>query len=214
MFARFMAKQFGNPSGLFGRLFLAPVWNRRNRAPNDCAFENLDLRPDDRVLEVGFGGGYLMERMSAAVADGFIAGVDHSPTMISFCAGRFRSLIHTRKMELKLSSSDALPFPDAAFNKACSVNSIFYWQDAPKVFSEFYRVLRVGGKLVIVFTRRESLQGKKFSRHGLRLYTPYEVHRMMSAAGFRDIEEHLLSDWMREFWCVKAIRNQPAFTSK
>jgi hypothetical protein len=36
---------------------LASLWNRRNTVLNDAAFDGLALRPHDRVLELGFGGG-------------------------------------------------------------------------------------------------------------------------------------------------------------
>ncbi len=54
---KFIAKQLGNPSAIVGNLILAPLWNRRNSALNDLAFDNLALSSQDRVLEVGFGGG-------------------------------------------------------------------------------------------------------------------------------------------------------------
>lgn len=63
MIAKLMARQLGHPSGLVGRLILGPLWNRRNAALNDVAFDHLALRPHDRVLEVGFGGGYLIGRI-------------------------------------------------------------------------------------------------------------------------------------------------------
>ena len=88
---RFVAQQLHSPSTVVGRLVLGRLWNRRNRALNGAAFEALALRPGDRVLEVGFGGGYLLGRMVAAVADGFVAGVGVAGHVVSeeagFCAG-------------------------------------------------------------------------------------------------------------------------------
>lgn len=57
--AKFLARELGNPSTIMGRLYLAPMWNRRNAALNNTAFEHLELQSHDRVLEIGFGGGYL-----------------------------------------------------------------------------------------------------------------------------------------------------------
>lgn len=41
MVAKSQARQLAHPSGLFGRLILAPLWKRRNAALNDAAFERL-----------------------------------------------------------------------------------------------------------------------------------------------------------------------------
>jgi hypothetical protein len=58
-FSKLLAKQLGNPSRISGKL-AAIVWNRRNAALNDVVFDVLDLEPSNRVLEIGFGGGYLV----------------------------------------------------------------------------------------------------------------------------------------------------------
>ena len=101
MLSKFLAKQLGHPSGLLGKLVAAPVLNKRNSVLNDTAFERLALHPHDRVLEVGFGGGYLIGRMAAVVTEGFFAGVDVSPDMVAYCQERYRSLVEARKLELK-----------------------------------------------------------------------------------------------------------------
>ena len=80
---KFIAQQVGNPSGIFGYLISTRLLNRRNKALNDAAFENLALTSHDRVLEIGFGGGYLLGRMSKIVTGGFLAGIDVSSAMVS-----------------------------------------------------------------------------------------------------------------------------------
>jgi ubiquinone/menaquinone biosynthesis C-methylase UbiE len=204
MFAQFAARQLGHPSGLIGRWLLGPLWNRRNRPLNDVSLAQLALRVDDRVLEVGFGGGYLLGRMSAVVTDGFISGVDISATLVEQCQARYRALIEAGKMDLKVGTADRLPYPAAHFSKAISVNSIFYWPDAPQAIRELSRVLRDGGCLVLCFTDRASLQQKNFARHGLTLYTAGEVQQLLQAAGLHTIGATPHADRHRKFWCVTA----------
>jgi ubiquinone/menaquinone biosynthesis C-methylase UbiE len=169
---------------------------------NEVALERLALPPDGRVLEVGFGGGYLLGRMAGIVTDGSLAGVDASPAMVRFCSRRFRPLIAAGKIELKCAKAESLPYPSGGFARACSVNSIFYWEDAPRAFSEMWRVLEANGLLVICFTCRTSLETRGFSRHGLALYDAEDVSRMMEAAGFDEILVTRASDKHREFWCM------------
>lgn len=202
MVAKFLAGQLSNPSGIFGRLILAPLWNRRNSALNDAVFDSLDLRPHDRVLEVGFGGGYLLGRMLKVAADGFFAGVDISPEMVAFCERRYRPLVAAGRLELKCAKAEALPYEAAYFNKACTVNSIFYWEDAQRAISEMWRVLEEDGRLVICFTCKECLEDKSFARHGVATYEAEEVRQMLQSAGFREIGTARLSDRHRKFWRV------------
>jgi len=201
-FARFIAQQLGHPSGVLGQIVLAPVWNKRNSALNDAAFDNLALCPHDRVLEVGFGGGYLLGRMAAVVTEGFLAGVDVSPAMVAFCQKRFRSLIEANKLELKCAAAEALPYPSGSFTKACAVNSIFYWENVPQAISELWRVLKESGLLVICFTCKTSLEDKQFAQQGLALYEDDQICQMMESAGFHAISVTRASDRHREFLCV------------
>jgi len=72
--SRIIASQLGKPSGIFAN-FAGLIWNRRNATLNNTVFDLLALRPTDRVLEIGFGGGYLLNRMMTVVNDGLAAGV-------------------------------------------------------------------------------------------------------------------------------------------
>jgi ubiquinone/menaquinone biosynthesis C-methylase UbiE len=200
-FARLLAKQLGNPSGIFG-LVLAPLWNKRNAVLNEFTFDSLVLNPHDRVLEVGFGGGYLLGRMSRVVTDGFLAGVDVSPAMVAFCEKRYRSLIKSGKLEIKCTCAESLPYPPDYFTKACTVNSIFYWQNASQAISELWRVLETRGMLVMCFTCRESLENKEFTKHSVTLYKADDVYQMMALSGFHEIRMNRASDRHREFLCA------------
>src|SRR5262245_4887366 len=147
--ATFMAAQCRRPTGLFGRLIVARVLNRGNAAMNTLTLRLLDLVPDDRVLEVGFGGGDLLNRMISVVTRGRIAGADFPADMISFCTKRFRSLVADGRMELRCADVSALPWPDGTFTKACTVNTIYFWSDPVAALTEIRRTLAPGSRLVI-----------------------------------------------------------------
>ena len=202
LLSKFIAKQLGNPSGIIGNLISAPLLNKRNVVLNDVAFDSLDLGPHDRVLEVGFGGGYLLGRMSAVVTDGLLAGVDVSPTMVALCEKRNRLLVREGRLDVKCARAESLPYPAGYFTKVCTVNSIFYWQNVPQALSEFWRVLAEGGTLVMCFTSKESLENKSFTNYGVALYEANEVELMMASAGFHAIRTTRSSDRHREFLCM------------
>jgi len=200
-FARFISKQLSNPSGIVGNL-AAFLWNRRNARLNDVAFDSLALNSTDRVLEVGFGGGYLLGRMSAVLTNGWLAGVDVSPAMITFCERRYHPLKQNGKLELRCAQAESLPYPSAYFTKVCSVNSIFYWQNVQRALSEFERVLTRGGFLVICFTCKESLENRNFAKH-IALYEADEIEQMAASCGFQVSTERLF-DRHRKFLCMTA----------
>lgn len=202
MLSRFVAGQLSKPSGVVGRVFLPRLFNVRNRALNDLTFECLDLQPGDRVLEVGCGGGYLVERVSGVVTEGLVVGVDSSPGMVAFCERRYGHLVKGGSFEVMCAGAEALPYPPGHFTKTCTVNTVFYFADASRAVSELWRVLAGGGLAVICFTCKEHLEDRSFAKHGLSLYEPEDVQRLMESAGFGKIRMVRGSDRWREFICA------------
>jgi SAM-dependent methyltransferase len=200
--AKFVARQLGAPSGVIGRWVLAPLWNRRNAALNDVVFDRLALHSDDRVLEIGFGGGYLLRRMTGVVTQGFVAGVDVSEAMVAVCERRYRTLVRAGGLELRSAPAESLPYRSGCFSKACTVNSLFYWSDALQALREMHRVLEESGRLVVCATRKRSIENKRFAAHGIGLYEDEEVREMMERVGFEKVEMGQASDRHREFVCL------------
>ncbi len=192
-----IARQLSHPTGSFAGL-AGRIWNRRNAELNERMLELLDLQPSDRVLDVGFGGGYLLERMSAVVTSGRLEGVDVSAAMVRQAEKRFRKEIRDGKLKFTCAAVEALPYPDGSFTKVCSVNSIFYWQDAEKGIREMERVLASSGRAGLCFTRRASIERKRFAGH-IRLFESEEVIQMLSAAGLKNTQMHNLSDPHRQY---------------
>ena len=174
---RFLARQFARPSGLVGRLVIAPWLDRISGAMNRLALQALNPRPDEHVLEVGFGGGALMRAMRPRVAR--VSGVDVSEAMVQ----------RASNFDVRRASAEALPFGDGAFDKAVSVNSLYFWPDPDKAFGELARVLKPGGRLVLCFEPPEELRKWPGHRHGFRLVEVEEVRGLMAAAGFSAVEE-------------------------
>jgi arsenite methyltransferase len=202
MFAKILAKQLSGPSQVLGQLVFAPLWNRRNIVLNDMMLTKLSLQPGDRVLEIGFGGGYLLGQMLPHVTAGSVAGVDVSDAMLDFCKKRYRESIRQGRLELKKGVAEELPYPTGQFTKVCSVNSIFYWQDTKRALEECRRVLDEAGQCLLCFTSSESMASRNFSQHGLTLYNGDEIARMMERIGFSEIRLERSQDSHRTFWYV------------
>ena len=209
MFSNLLAKQLSKPAEVLGQLVFAPLWNRRNIVLNEVTLQRLKLQPDDRVLDVGFGGGFLLGKILPWVPQGFLAGVDISPAMVNFCEKRYRTHIQSKKLELHLGSAEYLPFPADRFTKVCSVNSIFYWPDAPRAIAEFFRVLQTEGLLVLCFTSKESLASRSFAKKDLMLFEQDEVAEMMKSAGFSTITRQQARDRYRTFYCIAGCKTDP-----
>jgi ubiquinone/menaquinone biosynthesis C-methylase UbiE len=177
--SRYLARQFAHPSGLLGRYWIGP-WLDRIAAPmNRLGLHMLQPRDGETVLETGFGGGALLRSLAAAGAEAW--GVDPSSAMVR----RARA----RGLRAVQGAAADLPFEAARFDRAVSVNSLYFWPDPKGAFAELARVVKPGGRLVICFEPAAELRKWPGHRFGFRLYEAREVLAMMEVAGFGTLEE-------------------------
>ena len=148
---------------------------------NLLVLAELAVGPHDDVLEVGFGGGELLASLRAAT-DAKIYGADISPDMVVRAQRRFGG-----EAEIFEASVEALPLADAAVDRACSVNNIYFWPDPAAGMTELGRVMRPGGLLAMAFEPPEELRKWPGHRHGFRLFEEREVRALMEQAGFADL---------------------------
>ena len=174
---------FGVPTGILGRLggvllarFLGPF--------NEWVVELLEVASSNRILEVGYGPGVGTELLAAAARDGFVAGVDPSTARFHMASVRNAAAIQARRVDLRLGVAENLPFDDATFDLAMSVNSMQTWPNPAAGLHEIKRCLRVGGRVAIAFT---PVTG----------HSPDRVTRMVKEAGFTGVRIAHSSSWLR-----------------
>ena len=144
--------QFAHPTGWLGSL-VGYAMAIKSRERSLWVLSLLDLRPNDRVLEVGFGPGVDLQRVSGVTS--FVAGIDHSGVMVQQARRRNRRVIRAGRMEaLQGTIAEPLPFADSEFTKAFAINSFQFWPDAVMGVRELRRVLRPGGLLAIAVQPR------------------------------------------------------------
>jgi arsenite methyltransferase len=118
--------------------------------------EALALQAGEHVLDVGSGPGLLAAEMVAEVgANGSVTGVDPSEDMLAIA----RAPLTDADPRLTFVSGGAtvLPFEDDSFDAATSTQVYEYVADMPAALAEVRRVLRPGGRLLILDTDWDSI---------------------------------------------------------
>jgi len=182
---RFISKQFGNPSGLFGR-FIGNGMAKRNVYDAKWTVSLLDIQPGDRILEIGFGPGVSTQIASEKASKGFITGIDHSKTMVQAASQRNAAAIQSGRMELKQGEVFSLPYPDESFDTAFSLHSIYFWPQPIDCLKELRRVLKPGGLLGITIQPKDKWV-PNVDASIMTLYFGRDVASMFSDAGYRNI---------------------------
>jgi ubiquinone/menaquinone biosynthesis C-methylase UbiE len=152
------------------------------------------LVPGESVLEVGCGTGEIAMRAKARSGPrGSVAGIDPSPEMIA--VARQKAARANLDIDYRVASVEALPFADATFDVVLSSLMMHHLPEdlKPRALAEIRRVLKPGGRLLIVDFKKPA------SRLG-RLAPIWLVHRrlpsdvrdlpgLLEAAGFAAVED-------------------------
>ncbi len=147
-----LRKQFAKPEGPLG-WFVGHVMAMNNRERSEFVLAVLDLKPQDRVLEIGFGSGADLERASRSAA--FVAGIDHSDLMVRQASRRNASAIRDGRVKIELASASKLPFPEEHFDKVFAINTAQFWKDSVATLREVNRVLKPGGLITLAVQPRQ-----------------------------------------------------------
>ena len=186
--ARIVWEQFRKPSGLFGR-FIGNSMARGNVYDARWTVSLLDIQPENHVLEIGFGPGVSTQYAAEKATQGFVAGIDHSKTMVQAARRRNSAAIKAGRIDLKQGDVASLPYPDESFDKVFSIHCIYFWAKPGECLKELRRVLRPGGLLAITIMPKDKwteLQRRE-SSNVWTLYFSTELAPMFSDAGFRKV---------------------------
>lgn len=107
-------------------------------------------KPGERIIDIGVGPGLLAHDLARLVGDtGRVVGLDMAPAMITMARTRLAALPQAECVE---GDAGALEFPDRAFDAAVVTQVYEYVADMPKALTELRRVLRPGGRVLVLDT--------------------------------------------------------------
>jgi SAM-dependent methyltransferase len=117
--------------------------------------EALALRPGERVLDVGVGPGLLAEDMARTVgSEGHVAGIDLSEAMLEMTR---RRCVEQTWTEFRVADATKLPHADESFDALVSTQVYEYVANMDAALAEASRVLRPGGRIVVLDTDWDSV---------------------------------------------------------
>jgi SAM-dependent methyltransferase len=113
------------------------------------AVEALDLRPDDRVLEVGCGHGVAATLVCERLEGGRLTAIDRSAKMIEMAARRNEEHVAAGRAVFETVALERADFGDERFDKVFGVHVAALWRSAP-VLEVVRRHLAPGGALYVI----------------------------------------------------------------
>jgi SAM-dependent methyltransferase len=200
---------WGDPQGFVGGLALTAM-ALKNSGQNKAALDALNPSPGMSIIEIGCGPGMGVRAALKRVGrEGFVAGIDQSPTAAHFAAhAAHRAVLQGRAVTMRAGVAD-LPFRDLMFDGAFAVNTFQFWPDPARGLREIARVLAPGGRLVI--TQRASNLDKptNFAGAARGMERIGQASALLKAQGWRIVDERCVADGSR-LMAVSIVAERPA----
>ena len=152
----------------------------------------MDLKPGERVLDLGCGTGWTSRLIAKAVASGDkqgqVVGLDVADEMIR--RARASSVDYENAMFILGSALD-IPWEENFFDKVLSVESFYYYADQERALAELFRVLAPKGELYILINlyrdNHYSLRWVEELKIPVQVRTEQEYVEMLQRLAFEDV---------------------------
>jgi ubiquinone/menaquinone biosynthesis C-methylase UbiE len=190
--------QCQKPRGWLGRFVLWRMNSGHSRL-TDWGLAHVSVDKLDTIFDVGCGGGRTVNKLAAAT-QGKVYGVDYSEESAAASKRTNARWIEMGRVEILNGSVSHLPLQDGMCDLVTAVETHFWWPNLPSDMREVFRVLKPGGKLIVIAevykganTRIAKLAEQFAPRTGMTLLNVDEHRELFASAGYSDvhvIEQH------------------------
>jgi len=189
--------QSEKPTGFFGKV-LARGMALGHRGFYKNTAEVLNLQPDDKYLEIGFGSGFFIKKYASHVSS--ITGLDYSKDMVKLASSVNKDLVKSGKAEFLQGNVANLPWGNNEFSVVVGIETFFFWSDPQISLKEIFRVLVPGGRLVLEMAYNKDDgrdHTKQIQKYNLKLYSAEEMRKLLIESGFSEVHiEYYRSLWI------------------
>lgn len=143
----------------------------------------MELKSDDRVLDLGCGTGWASRRLARIVNQGEVIGIDVSDEMLHRAEQTSAGIQNVRYV---WGSAENIPAADNYFTKVLSVESFYYYADQGRALDDVHRVMAPGARLFILINLY------KDNPYSLRWVSELKVpvHALSEAEYLKLLEQH------------------------
>ena len=128
--------------------------------------ERLDVRADDRVLEIGCGHGVAATLVCERLEGGHLTAVDRSAKMTQTAARRNAAHVEAGRAEFLVADLENLDLGDRRFDKIFAVRVGLFHRDSQRARGLAERWLAPGGTLSVFFDQPPGASGEPDERKG------------------------------------------------
>jgi len=176
-----LIEQAKKPNGFVGSVMLR-IMNVAHSGMNTWLIKHGDVYDGDIVLDIGCGGGKTLQTLSKMNPGGKIYGIDFSEQAIKDSIKTNKMDVANGKVIVKQASVSNIPYTDQFFDTITAFQTHYFWPDLANDVKEVFRVLKHGGKFIIMS------ELYKINYHMKAYRTTSEIEQLFESVGFQKIQ--------------------------
>jgi len=205
-----LSKFFNNtrkPEGFFGKIMVSGMNGGGHAHLANWALSSIYIASNANILDVGCGGGANVARLLKRTPKGHVTGIDYSPVSVSKSQKVNAKSISSHHCHILQGNANALPFKENEFHLVTAFETVYFWPEIEKCFAGIHRILKEGGRFVIVNeSDGSSDKDAKWEKiiDGMHTYSPDELQELLEKTGFHDVA--IRRDARKHWLAVNAIK--------
>lgn len=163
--------------------------NENHRPISEFAFESINVGENDKILDIGCGGGVNIEKFLKLTANN-VDGLDYSEVSLSQSVKRNKKAVEDGRCQVIKANVINMPIEDGMYDLVSAFETIYFWPDIENAFKEVSRIIKTNGQFMIAQgTDGNHPDDEKWlsTVEGMKVYTADELKRYLLNAGFSSV---------------------------
>ena len=167
--------------------------NENHREISKFAFECIDVGENDKILDLGCGGGVNIEKFLKLTSEN-VDGLDYSEVSVSESIKRNQDAVDCGRCKVIHGDVRDMPIDDESYDLASAFETIYFWPEIGETFKEVSRIIKPDGQFMIAQgTDGNHPDDEKWlaTVEGMHVYTAPELKGYLLNAGFKSVESYV-----------------------
>lgn len=163
--------------------------NENHKEISEFAFECLNVKNEDQILDIGCGGGVNIEKFLKLTSNN-VDGLDYSEVSVEASIKKNQKAVEEGRCNVIHANVSDMPIKDETYDLVSAFETIYFWPDLSNTFKEVLRIIKPNGQFMIAQgTDGNHPDDEKWLNtvEGMSVYTAEELEKYLLDSGFSSV---------------------------
>jgi ubiquinone/menaquinone biosynthesis C-methylase UbiE len=164
--------------------------NENHKEISDFAFECVNVGKNDKILDIGCGGGVNIEKF-LKLTSGNVDGLDYSGVSVNASIRQNQNAVESGRCNVIQADVSDMPIDDESYDLVSAFETIYFWPDIENTFKEVSRIIKPQGQFMIAQGTDGNHPDDELwlsTVEGMSVYTADELEKYLLNAGFKSVK--------------------------